>query len=118
MKKKPILKAKLWRKGRTVYFQVLEQDDNKIKRGGFEFKSQRTGMSVCSDDFPELSYCTIYLRGGDKTRDNEIVERSFSSLEKADGYYQRCKTALTELTDYLNSKPKKIPATESVIIGG
>ena len=118
MKKKPILKAKLWRKARTVYFQVLEQDDNKIKRGDFEFKSQITGVKVRSCICPELCYFTIFLRGSDKIMDNEIVNHSFSSLEDADGYYQRYKTALIKLTDSLNSKPEKIPATESVIIGG
>lgn len=113
---RPLLEAKTWREGRTVCMQITHQDE-RLRRAPGEPLLRLTppnfkGLVVWSGSFPELRDSAVYVRGNDRSRDNDVVRMTFASEAKAIDYHRRLNAALraVRLPKRAKAKPAPKPA--------
>lgn len=110
-----VLKLGLKQFGPVLVMKVLEQNDSVVNRGHFDFVSAKSGLAIRSVQRPELKpdYNSIYVRGGIRQRDNEVVYYQFNSNSVAEDWAKRIKLTVKEL----NAKyaKKEEPETSAVI---
>lgn len=86
---KTIGKVRLWREGKTVNMQVLEQD-----KGLGETISKCNGISVCSKTYPELRTGIIFVRGSNTEKDHRTVSHEFETETESESYCRKAIAAL------------------------
>jgi len=96
-KKTKYLKVKLGIDGKRIYMQVLEQPT-----GGIDYIASN-GIALRSEEYPELSIESVFLRGYDSTRDKDIVSILYATEAKARGRYAEIADAIREYNKSLDA---------------
>lgn len=98
--KTPKIKFYLRQFGCSVVFAVLEMDERFRKDGkkNHLFQSSK-GLSIRSTDAPDLFHHAIYLRGRDKSKDNESTTIQLDTPEEAAEYKAKVIAALEDWAD-------------------
>ncbi len=97
---KPALVLQVAIQGATVYCQVLEQDDTRIKRGSgtiFEYD----GFYISSSFFPEFNeqQNAIRIRGHKTQTDNSIFNRTFSYPDVAQDFVAKLRACVAAFNE-------------------
>ena len=91
------LKIKFWQIENVVAMKVLDQD-KKLRNKGEVFNNLE--MTICSNDYPAMTFENIFIRGKVKERDDEVSCTSFSSIKNATTYIEKCQELIS---DYNNT---------------
>ena len=85
------MKYRLQRINRAVIFQVLEQDWEDV-----EYTSGP--LDVRTANRPQLTYCSIYLRGTDPKCDDDVVMMQFGTVDEAKAYVKKVHESLRNVS--------------------
>lgn len=93
---KPKIKFKLIKLERALVFQVLEQDSRfTSERMTFEYRAAN-GFYVKSSSVPQITSCSVYIRGDQLGIKFLPVSITFVSNEERDGLFARIIEALRD----------------------
>lgn len=107
------LKLKLWNEGNVVKMQVLEQDDS-VRGRSLEKLAEFQGLKLISDTAPEMSTYTVFIRGTNRSMDNNIATLHFHMSSDAMEYIRKVE-ALVEV--YNKSIEQNLPTTNHAEYG-
>lgn len=102
-----MLKIKFWRIENVILMKILEQGDE-IERGRFKFKASN-GITLASSDNPQIIAERLFIRGKDKSDDENVVACEYTTTETAK---ELLKNHIEAVKEYNNSLQQ--PAAEDV----
>jgi hypothetical protein len=91
--KREVFEYRLWREGNKVMFRIYQQPE---RWRGKMCRVFDEGKNVVSDRSPELSTTSIFLRGSDAKKDNDMGYLEHRDPYEAERYLLRCQEALHE----------------------
>lgn len=96
-----MLKVDLKLMNNVIVGQVLEQDES-LRGKGKIFSDDK--VDIRSDNEPELDCTTLFIRGEEKSSDNDCFCHSYDSAEEAEEYYN----AFLKAIEKINEKDDKL----------
>lgn len=88
------LEIELFRYGSLVFGKVLHMDEALRQN---ESLYEESGFKISSVDHPDIDRYTLWVRGSDKSADNDVMYMHFESQFEAIEFVARTKRGLVEI---------------------